>query len=316
MKIDVKNVSFFQEENKIKLSKKIKKGLATGFLLAGMSIMLTGCGEDKVSDNPAMEYTVVDDLVIEPIEVELDEINELNVIINDNDCSDTFINDVCAALDEDGLKYQFTRAGENIDIDDSVVITLDQQYISGPGMVILAPYENERAGNSDVLAMAADTAFEQKGFFTDGIFCGKTGYRETEFGTTTTRVATSTEEKIGMDKNTSFTTICFGTSNINSGLVAESIENTLGRYVSYMKDVKDDTNDLIHRVGAADTISGLAEQYHTSSSNLNKVNGMDYDNVSIQLDQAMINPAIENFSAFDKTIPVQLNSEKTTVKTN
>jgi hypothetical protein len=67
--------------------------------------------------------------------------------------------------------------------DNSIVITLDQQYISGPGMVIVAPYQNGRDDNSDALALSMQAGFNELGFFADEIQCGKTGYEELEDGT-------------------------------------------------------------------------------------------------------------------------------------
>ena len=54
--------------------------------------------------------------------------NNSNIIINDNDCSDTLFQMVCDKLREDGIIFQVTSNGVNIDQDNSTVITLDQQY--------------------------------------------------------------------------------------------------------------------------------------------------------------------------------------------
>ena len=83
------------------------------------------------------------------------------------------------------IKFTFTRDSENIDVDNAVVITLDQEYMAGPATVVFAPLENGRIGNSDALALAAQKAFYEKGFLVDGILCGQMGFRENEDGSVT-----------------------------------------------------------------------------------------------------------------------------------
>ena len=109
--------------------------------------------------------------------VSINDINALNVIINDNDCSDIYTENICQELEKRGLKFSFTRENEGINVNDALVITLDQQYYGGPGVVVLAPYENEGNNVSDALACAIEKEFSEDGIKMDGIFCGRTGYR-------------------------------------------------------------------------------------------------------------------------------------------
>ena len=180
--MEVHNTEMF-ESGEFKLSRKSKTGV---ILLLCISLGVggvTGCqsnvgtvtddtsGYYQDGDVPARDQTFIDeDEVIvpskqeDPINISIEEVNSLNIIINDNDCREEFINSVCEELDKDGIKFTFTRNGENIDVDNAVVITLDQQYMAGPGTVVFAPLENERLGYSDALAIAAQKAFYEKGF--------------------------------------------------------------------------------------------------------------------------------------------------------
>ena len=257
MKINVYDATLLDDNHNIKLVKRIKYGITSGLLFTMIGATSVGCGTNS---NQVSSQTELENLVREPITVDIDDINQLNIIINDNDCSNSFISNICDELNDSGLDYQFTRSGENIDVDNSVVITLDQQYISGPGMVVLAPYENDRLGNSDALSLSMYTSFDSHGFFTDGIFCGKVGYRDGG-SSITTRVPTSTEEGISKDKNSSFTTICFGTENAHAGLVKDSIIEGLARYYEWNKEHQNKDVDLIYCVRAGDTLSELADDF-------------------------------------------------------
>lgn len=312
MKINIYDAAILDNNHVIKLAKKIKRGITTGLLVSMIGATSVGCG---AKSNLVSTETELENLMAEPITVDIDDINQLNVIINDNDCSNSFINNICEELNHSGLDYQLTHDGENIDVDNSVVITLDQQYISGPGMVVLAPYENDRLGNSDALALSMHTAFDSNGFFTDGIFCGKVGYREGG-SSITTRVPTSTEEGIGKDKNTSFTTICFGTENAHAGLVKDSILEGLARYYEWGKEHQNEDVDLIYCVRAGDTLSQLAEKFKTTPSELNKAAGLDYDNSIIQLNQTLFNPNEIKDPLFDKLVTVEVAEKTNTIKIN
>ena len=125
----------------------------------------------KLPDTENFKYVQKD-----PLNVSLEQINSLNIIINDSKTSENFINVVCKELDKDGIRYLFTKNSENVDVDDAVVITLDQGYSVGPSTIIIAPYENNRLGNSDALALAAKTAFYEKGFIVDEVVSGKVSF--------------------------------------------------------------------------------------------------------------------------------------------
>lgn len=245
----------------------------------------------------------------DPINVSLEEINSLNIIINDNDCREDFINSVCAELDRDGIKYTFTRNCENIDVDNAVVITLDQQYMAGPATVIFAPLQNCRIGNSDALALAAQRAFYEKGFLVDGVACGQMGFRENDNGTISERIPTETESSIGTDKNTSFVTISFGTQNTHAGLTASSIEGMLTRYYSFITSGYGD-DDLVYCVEEGEDYSDIAEKLDTTGTALYKYNGSPDESILLTGD-ALINPAAANIREFNKHVPTNLYIDKT-----
>lgn len=307
MKINVQNPSVLEDFPTSSLITS-KTGFITGFLAHSQSARLTSHGKNS---NMADIYIAQN----EPLVVSQESINALHVIINDNDCSDTFIQQICQHLDEKGIVYQFTTYGQGINVSDSVVVTLDQQYISGPNMVILAPYDNNRIGNSDALALAFRAAFDEKGFPIDGVYCGKKGYKQSvNSNTVLTRIPTSTEDGIAKDKNTSFVTVCFGTENTNPIYAADAIENALGRFASYVQCPSD--ADLIYCAGEEDTLAELAERYHTSISTINITSGMPYDNCTLTSNQAIINPCTMQVKEFDSNLPVEIAVKKGSIKTN
>ncbi len=236
------------------------------------------------------------------IHVSLADINHLNIIINDNECSNSFIEAICQQLDRDGIRYTFANGRDMLDVTDSVVLTLDQQYVSGPRVAIMGAYDNNRPDNSDALALAMDTAFRASGVGSDGVFCGKRGYRSSDvYGEVRTRVYTPTEEAIGIDSNTSFATISFGTGVLSPEDTAHIIEEGLARYVAYVSEKND--SDLIYRTEMGDTLDSLASRFGTSSFDISSLNSVD----TIVPDETIINPVAYKTAVFDKNIPVTIS---------
>lgn len=308
-RIDVRNSELLGDSNKkFTLSRKLKTGVIVMALVVGIPGLMF------MSKNKNNDYTTPPDLsqfeqpiLEDPINVNINDLNNLNIIINDHDCSDTFMKDIYNRLEEDGLIFETSYESNNVDKDESVVITLDQQYISGPGMIILAPYNNERKGNSDALVLAAKTAFYEKGFLVDDIECGVRGYREAEDGSVLEKLPTSTEEAIGVDKNTSFVTIAFGTENNNAELVAKSIENTLARYYSYINE-SNLNEDLIYRTTSEDSIESICSKFTTNEKFLKTWNNINSD--TIPKDSTLKNPSVEVLREFNRTVPVSLEKDK------
>ena len=299
MKVDIKDKSLV-ENYVLSLNKKIKRGIAFGLATAIGLIQVSSIYKDK--DNID---AMLDDVILE---VSSDEVNSLNIIINDNDCSDAFFNDVCNKLREDGLEFASTTNNKGINQDNCTVITLDQQYSSGVSTLIFAPYDNTRLGNSDSLSLSMQSAFLQNGFFADNLSSGKLGFRENENGEVIYLVPTETEEAIDSNNNTSFVTISLGTNNSNAEWVAKSIENGLARQVYYLNNFDSDT-DLLYRSGDNEDIEVVAKHFDSTVHDLNLYNNL---NGSETLNhQVIVNPRTCYMNVFDKNTQLKIDEVKT-----
>lgn len=254
--------------------------------------------------NLSPDETILESKQEDPINVSLEEVNAMNIILNDSNCMDDFMNSVCEQLDRDGIKFSYTKDCKDIDVDGAVVITLDQQYMAGPGTVIFAPLENGRNGNADALALAAEKAFYEKGFLVDGIACGQMGFRENADGTVSERVPTPTEEAFDENTDASFVTISFGTSSNNVELVANAIEGTLTRYCSYVKNSQV-SDDLIYCVEADESIDDVAKYFGTTTDDINNKEEI------ILPGDTIVNPKVSNIREFKQNVPTNLYVDKT-----
>lgn len=227
------------------------------------------------------------------INVSLEEINSLNIIINDNNCSNAFFDAVCDKLIEDGIKFTAVSNNDGIEKEADVVITLDQQYMAGPDTIIIAPYENNNKNKSDALSLALNTSFDEYGFFMAPIVCGVSGYRETEYGVSE-RIPTSTEENV--HENTSYATISFGSLNVNPELTVSGIESGLVRFYSYIKNFNNN-DDLIYRVEHNETLEDV--KLKLDDSNIKGTN-------NVLENQTIINSNVKNIPEFNKFTPINL----------
>ena len=222
----------------------IKKFVAIGLAVASVG-MLSQC---DVDNNDLGTFTPESEVVADypdAVSISVSEVNDLNIIINGGNCSDSFVSGIAEELAEDGIYVSWTQDLEGMNTDNSIVITLDQQYISGPGMVIVAPYQNGRNDNSDALALSMQAGFNELGFFADEIQCGRTGYEELEDGTVVEMVRSNTEKAVG--PNTSFVELCFGTQNTSAELVGKAIKLSVARFANYLKNEKV-SDDLLFRI--------------------------------------------------------------------
>ena len=165
---------------------------------------------------------------------DIDSINDMHIILYDNDCSDVFFDSICEILERDGVNFTRTKDIQQVDVEDSTIITLDQQYSSGSNTLIFAPYDNTRLGYSDSLALAMNASFQHNGFSSNKILCGKVGFREEKDGKISNLVPTETEDCIDINHNASFVTFSFGTDSIEPEMVARSIEEGLIRQKLYL----------------------------------------------------------------------------------
>lgn len=289
MNVNIENIDL-SNGGRFNLRKVARRGLMLASTLLVVGSAIVGCApEDSYSDElESMVQSFNTDISVGGI-------NDMNIIINDNDCSDTFFNDVCNKLSEDGIEFKATSNCENINEDSSVVITLDQQYSSGSDTIIFAPYNNARLGYSDSLALSMQAAFKQNGFLGNNITCGKIGYREDENGNVTSMIPTETEEAMDIDSDSSFVTISFGTQNVNSDWVAKSIENGLARQKYYL-DNYDSGADLIYRASADDSIEVVADYFNSDVGDLSLFNGLTTQS---NLDsQTIVNPEVGEMEVF------------------
>lgn len=333
MRLSIKNSELLKKVNSF-INKTPMRGTfikTTGVFLA-TGLVLNATGVNKAPEEPEIlpEFSIVstetgnyddvpmreqinlspDEIIFEPkqedpINVSLEEVNAMNIILNDSNCMDDFMNSVCEQLDRDGIKFSYTKDCKDIDVDGAVVITLDQQYMAGPGTVVFAPLENRRNGNADALALATEKAFYEKGFLVDGIACGQMGFRENEDGTVSERVPTPTEDAINENTDASFVTVSFGTSSNNVELVVDAIEGTLTRYCAYVKN-NQVGEDLIYCVEPGESIEDVANHFGTTTENINGI-----DEETILAGQTVVNPNASSIREFRQDVPTNLYVEKT-----
>ena len=239
MKLDNINVEKLNTDKNMKVRRSPIVGFIRKFIAIGLAVasvgMLHQCSVEDDLGTFTPESEVVSNYTT-PIGVGVEQVNDLNIIINGGNCSDSFISGIAEELAEDGINVSWTQDLEGMNTDNSIVITLDQQYISGPGMVFVGPYQNGRDDNSDALALTMKAGFNEQGFFADEIQCGRTGYEELPDGTVVEMVRSDTEKKVS--PNTSFVELCFGTQNTNPRLVGKAIKLSLARYANYLANEK------------------------------------------------------------------------------
>ena len=237
--------------------------------------------------------------------VSLNELNSLNIIINDDNCRDNYVNEICDILQKDGIKFKLVNGSTNLKEDNSIIITLDQQYVAGYAAIVFAPLINNGKDNSDALVLSASAAFKKNGIFIDGISCGQIGFRENEKGEIVERGQSMTEQHLSDFQNNSFVTIALGTQDINPSVVATSIEETLARYYSYIKSNRS-KEDLIYCVEKDQDYNAIAKILNTSSDILDSFNKTADDNILLT-GETIINPIITNIIEFDEQSSVHID---------
>ena len=238
--------------------------------------------------------------------IPVEEIESLNVIIQNNDCGDSFFQKVCDILEEDHIPFKEVSGPLWEDIDNSTIVTLDMQYSAGSGTLIFAPVDNTRAGYSDSLALAMKAGLKESGIENLYIVSGMTGFREDEFGNVSQYVPTPTEEEVGNHLNTNFVTISFGTYNVEPKKVAKGIESGLARHKCYLNNY-DAGTDLIYKSRSGEEVSVVADYFSTSVKDLcsyNRIKAMD----ALE-ERAVVNPNVQQMDVFKSTVPFQI--EKT-----
>ena len=292
------------EQDIYKIKRRSKIGTIVAFFLSGVVLATSLSHIPKKASEPT-----VHDLVSPfQIETNIDDINNMNLILNDDNCGDTFFRDVVDQLKEDGIHLTVVENSTDINENNATVVTLDQQYSAGAGTIIFAPYDNARVGHSDSLALSMQAAFQQNGYIVDNISCGQVGYFQDDDGVIHSSVPTNTENEIHEGYDTSFVTISFGTLNQNPEWVAKSIENGLARQVYYLKE-GDDQTDLIYRASSTDSLEDVSNYFGTDPTHLKQQNQMEGD--TFLENQTIVNPSVSDMKAFNSTGDFLIEGEKT-----
>ena len=260
--------------------------------------------DNNANENAFNQYICTDATGNQYIQLSLDDINRLNLVINDNECGNFFIEQICEKLIEFGVSFSFSNHENNLPLSNAVVVTLDQQYVSGPNISVIAPYYNKINSDSDTLALSMYAAFKSKGNGIDGIYCGRRGYRQSADGIST-RVPTPTEDSIADNATISFVTIAFGTTNQTIEDIASCILEGLARYVVYNNN-NNNNDDLIYRASSNNSLDELANYFKCTSFEISNLNNIDN---LIPADEAIINPTRYGSIAFNQNIPVNIQSE-------
>ena len=301
--VKISKVDNINNSSKYKLFKKSRIGVILSIVSIGAIASSLASINDEVHDihniNTAIPKTS---------NISSSEINELNIIINDSDCSDSFFNDVCDILKQDGIMFDTTKNCDDINKDNCTVITLDQQYSSGANTLIFAPLSNTRLGNSDSLTIAMKSAFDQNCFFVDDILCSQIGFEQDSFGNIKYNIATDTEKSIDDDKDASFVTISFGTTNNSAEWTAKSIENGLARYKCYINNY-DIGTDLIYCANQSDSVDEISKYFGVDSTKLVKYNKIKNNKVADT--QAIVNPGVRDIDVFNKDYIFEIDNNKT-----
>ena len=218
------------------------------------------------------------------------------IIINDDDCSDNFFDSVCSYLSDSGINISISKKGDDINYNNAIVITLDQQYYSGEGAVLFAPSSNYREGNSDSLVLAMGAALYSKKIPVSGILGGKRGFFNDEKGNLISTIPTNTETKIDTNYETSFVTVSFGTGHYSTDLVGEIILDCLSRFKSYL-DSSSLGNDLLYFTSGNESIQDVAKYFDTSEVELKNYNNLS-DSSNIPQGTIIINPVVKTINDF------------------
>ena len=229
------------------------------------------------------------DLLESPVEntdTSIEDINQLNIILNNNRCGDSFFSKVCNSLENAGLAFRVSNGTFDIDTENS----------TGTHTLIFAPYDNTRLGDSDSLTLSMKAAFEENHFLIDDILGGKVGFRQDDAGNVDSLVPTETEDAIDPSQHTSFVTISFGTMLEDEELIAKSILNGLVRQKRYL-DHYDTGTDLIYRASSLESVSVVADYFSSSVHDLCHMNQLrDLDVLEAK---TIINPNVQFIDVFN-----------------
>ena len=289
MKIHYINNPYLEEHQNLSMKQISKTGALIAAALVAGNLLLSSIHAAPVERVPISIPVILN--------VPSESINSMNIIINDDQCSDSFFQEVCSELQKDGLVFEVTSNNQNINQDNHVVITIDQQYHSGTSNYIFSPFDNTRLGESDSLALAMKAGLEECGLKEGEIVSGRIGYRIDENGNVQHQVPTPTEEAINPNYDTSFVTISLGTDCNDPVMVAKGIESGLSRQKYYLEHY-DLQTDLLYRSDYGESVQVVADYFGSSVRDLNRMNNLrDEDTLR---SQTIINPSVSSIPTFNK----------------
>ena len=218
----------------MKLKKKIGKIVALGALTG---VIIANGQKDPSDVNNDLDSMVSDST----LKVSIDDINDnLSLIINDNDCGNAFFEDFCQSLEEQGIEFLTSQANDNLDYENSTVITLDQQMVAGEGIALVGPQKDGTANHSEALLMSMLVTLHNDGWDANAI-AGISQYQSLDNGDVIYTTVPSPTEQMAT-KSDAQITVAIGTmpTDATTEKLAKDVTVALGRYSHYlMNDAKD-----------------------------------------------------------------------------
>lgn len=209
-----------------KLVRKIRNGIILAFSTIGVAAMASNFSSKEEHSEDLISPTTVN--------VSIDDINQLGVILNDNDCGNSFFKNICSSLEEYGLEFEISNHNDNIQCDNATVITLDQQLSYGEETFLIGPCQDGTANKSEALLKATQVTFANRGWNTQSLAGLQKYATGTDSDTVYTKVPSPTEENT--PESSSQITIAIGTggSFFSSEKIAEDVILSLARYQNYL----------------------------------------------------------------------------------
>lgn len=221
------NPENFPKED-IKLRSKIGRIVAIG-VLTGV-IIASGQKNAGETDNE-LDSMISDNT----LEVSIDDINDnLSLIINDNDCGNAFFEDFCQSLEEQGIEFLISRSNDNLDYENSTVITLDQQMVAGEGIALVGSQKDGTANHSEALLMSMLVTLHNDGWEANAI-AGISQYQSLDNGDVIYTTVPSPTEQMAT-KSDAQITVAIGTmpTDATTEKLAKDVTVALGRYSNYL----------------------------------------------------------------------------------
>ena len=208
---------------KAKIGKIATLGALTGVLIASGQKLSSNLNHDldtMISENS--------------IDVSTNDINQLNLIINDNDCGNAFFENFCHSLESQGIEFLTSRANDNLDYENSTVITLDQQMVTGEGIALVGPQKDGTANHSEALLMSMLVTLHNDGWETNAI-AGISQYQSLDNGDVVYTTVPSPTEQIAT-KSEAQITLAIGTmpAEATTDKLVKDVIIALGRYSHYL----------------------------------------------------------------------------------